>query len=500
MSWEETDPIPDTRPFTLAAAFMAARKYADVAWSGDATGTEIPISIAPRRLRHWREEFYLFNGCIYEQLILEEMLSDLTRFMNHLSYFDPKRVIKPLRLTRGVEGDVLYQLRRLCQVRAEMLPVWIQGKNMPDPKRVVAFNNGLLSIDRWLGDYSTPLIQPTDNWFSTSALPCNYEPAAKCGQWLNFLDQSLDNDGELILLLQEWFGYCLTSDTSLQKMLWLHGVSGSGKSTLTYVLQQMVGEKSCVSFDLWSLLGTHGLAPFLHKRLAISADSHLGSGTDAEKVLGKLKGISGEDDQQIDRKYREQLASIKLSVRFVISTNEFPNLPDASDALARRAMFIPFNRSFQGQENSTLKHELVEELPGIIVWALHGLERLLEQGRFSEAKAAQHVADQFKRMQSPVHAFVQDCCTVTAYTVQHNGTPARGVVDSKLIYKAYCAYSEESGKSKLSAEKFGERLRRAVPTVERVQKQTSGLREWHYRGIELTESAITEYVNKGAMF
>ncbi len=496
---QETDPLPDTRPYTLAAAFLRARDYADVKWIGDARGYEQVQSIGVTRLRHWREEFYVFRTCVYQRVVLEELMSELTMFLNQATYFSgPNNEARHLRVTRGVEGDVLQQLRRICQVASPSMPVWIDPAERPEPKDVIAFQNGLLDIREWLTNPDdVQLENSTHEWFSESVLPCAFDPLATCPRWQTFLDEALAGDVELIALLQEFFGYCLTGDTSRQKMLWLHGVSRGGKGTVTSILQDVIGEKNCVSFDLWGLLGTFSLWPFLHKRLAVSGDAHLGNSHEAEKVLAKLKGITGEDRQSVDRKNREILPNVLLTVRFVISTNEFPNLPDASDALATRALFIPFNKTFKGQENIRLKSQLRSELAGITVWALRGLRRLLEKDGFSEARASEEVSREFKRLQSPVHAFVEDCCEVRAFQQRHQGNPAKGSVDCGLIYKAFRNWMEANGRGRLSQQKFGERLRRAVPDVVRVRPADSdGGRFWEYRGIQLKEWAQDEYVTQ----
>jgi putative DNA primase/helicase len=497
------DPMPDTRPYTLAAAYLWQRKYANVTWAADASGLEQVQRVQVVKLRHWREEFFAYTGTVYQRLVVEELSADLTNFLNSLTHFSgPRNNLAHLRVTRSVQGDVVAQLRCMCQVLTDHMPAWIGGRepgdDLPDPKHIVAFQNGLLDVDAWLADPGVSLMATTPLWFSEAVLPCQFDPAARCCRWLGFLDQALDGDIELMCLLQEWFGYCLTGDTSAQKMLWLHGVSGAGKSTVVHILRRVVGERNTVSFDLWSLLGQFTLSSFMGKRLATSADAHLGNGNEADKVLAKLKGISGEDEQLVDRKNREMLSSVRLTVRFVISTNEFPNLPDASDALARRALFIPFERSFQGEANPRLTAELDAELAGITVWALAGLRRLLAAGgRFSASAAANRTAAEFRRLQSPVHAFAEDWLAQVPNAKAAFGVPGRGSVDCDTAYRAYCRWSKDNGKTPVSRPKFGERLRRAVPSVTRNHpRDDAGNPYWEYRGVEFSALGIAEFLNQ----
>lgn len=502
------DPLPDTRPYTLAAAFLSKNRFADVRWRVGGDGLMRPMAgpdedgqdrpaIIVHRLRHWREEFYKFTGSAYRRSVLEELMGELTRFMNEQTYFGPKNKIRPMRVTCGVERDTITQLRRICQVHSETMPIWIDATDRPDPRRVIAFHNGILDIDEWLRDSRVQLIPSTEDWFSQSVIPCQFDIDAKCPAWEEFLDQALDNDAELIALLQEWFGYCLTTDTTFHKMLWMHGVSRGGKSTVANVLRKVVGQRNCVSFDLWSLLGQFTLSAFVGKNVAISADAHLGNSHEADKVLAKLKGISGGDEQQVDRKNREILESVLLTVRFVVSTNEFPNLPDASDALATRALFIPFNRSFKGVENIHLAEQLERELAGITVWALRGLRRLLDQDHFSEAKAAREVANEFKRIQSPVFAYAEDCLNQVPYVAPDNRAGlGSGCVRCDTAYEVFCGWAKASGRGQLGREKFGERLKRVLPQVTRSHKMRDGGQFWEYRGIEIKDWALLQYGKK----
>ncbi len=496
------DPLPDTRPYTLAAVYLGDRGHARVRWVADATGLDQVDAVEVRKLRHWREEFFAFEACSYRRLVPEELAADLTNYLNRQTYFGPRGAPRPVRVTRSLEGDVIAQLRRMCQVAADGMPTWVgpgdAGEDMPDPRRLIAFQNGLLDVDEWLVDPAVPLLPPTHRWFSEAVLPCRFSAGDGCPRWLAFLGQALGDDGELIALLQEWFGYCLTGDTSAQKMLWLHGVSGAGKSTVVHVLRRVVGERNTVSFDLWSLLGQFTLSSFLGKRLATSADAHLGNGNEADKVLAKLKGISGEDEQLIDRKNREMLSSVRLTVRFVISTNEFPNLPDASDALARRALFVPFERSFQGDADAALGTKLDAELAGITAWALAGLKRLLANGgRFTASAAASRTAAEFRRLQSPVHAFAEDWLMKVAYHRAAFGSPGRGSISCDMAYRAYCKWSKENGKTPVAKPKFGERLRRAMPDVTRAHpRDDEGDPYWEYRGIEFNTLGIAEFLNQ----
>src|SRR5690606_6286310 len=119
----------------------------------------------------------------------------------------------------------------------------------------------------------------------------------------------------------------------------------------------------------------------LNKRLAVISDARLSGRTDQAIVTERLLSITGEDAITVDRKHLAPVTA-KLSVRFLILTNELPRLNDSSGALANRFLILPLRNSFLGREDTGLTSRLLEELPGILLWAIEGLRRLYERGHF----------------------------------------------------------------------------------------------------------------------
>jgi putative DNA primase/helicase len=106
---------------------------------------------------------------------------------------------------------------------------------------VLAAKNGLVHLPSLLEgrDCLRPL---TPDLFTTVALDCEIDVGAEQPRaWLEFLGALWPHDGEAVGLLQEWFGYCLTADTSQQKMLFVVGPKRAGKGTQARVLAALVG-------------------------------------------------------------------------------------------------------------------------------------------------------------------------------------------------------------------------------------------------------------------
>ncbi len=224
-------------------------------------------------------------------------------------------------------------------------------------------------------------LSATPRFFTTSALEFDPDPAAAPpNSWHEFLHQLFDGDLEALELLQEWFGYCLTGDTSQQKMMLIVGPKRSGKGTIARVLTRLIGTGNVCGPTTSSLAGTFGLQPLIGKTLALVSDARF-HGENIPTVLERLLLITGEDAVTIDRKFLGSV-TMKLPTRFMFLSNEFPKLTDASGALASRFMILRLTQSFFGNEDHGLTDRLISELPGILNWAIEGWRRLRERGRF----------------------------------------------------------------------------------------------------------------------
>ena len=223
-------------------------------------------------------------------------------------------------------------------------------------------------------------------------------------------------------------------------------------------------------------LGTNfGLWPLLGKSLGIVSDARLGGRTDSQVVVERLLSISGEDALTIDRKNLEPI-TVKLPTRLMIFSNELPRLGDSSGALAGRMIVFRLTRSFYGEEDHDLTEKLSAELPGILLWAVAGWQRLRERRRFVQPTAADEMLVEPNDLSSPVGEFVRTHCII--------GPACR--VPCADLYAEYRRWAEEKGRKNIEdAAGFGRLLRAAVPSIRVSQPRVGGDKVRHYEGIDL---------------
>ena len=396
-------------------------------------------------LAFWNGEFYEWSGSSYERYksktgqslsvqvarVVERHLKAVHAMRLAEAGKDEKEELPKLtKLSRVLVGNVMMAIESRCAVQVSNPPAWI-GRSGPDPTWLHVTPSGIFNLAGFLGRGSvlvprTPDLftmhsvayQPSADAILAAAIPPHmdgFRPYPKPVKWLNFLNQLWPDDPGSIALLQEWFGYLLTPDTSQEKILLLLGPRRAGKGTIVTVLNHLVGDSKCGATSLRHLGGDHGGQSLLGKTVAVLGDSRTPGHKfwDPATATELLLLVAGRDKVSINQKNNDYLHEL-LPLRFVISSNELPALPDESGALAERYSPICFKRTFKDCVDPGLKTRLLGELPEIFYWAVEGLQRLHRNGKFTAPEASVAKLREIAESDSPVTRFVNDCCDLRA--------------------------------------------------------------------------------------
>jgi putative DNA primase/helicase len=426
------------------------------------------------RLRYWAGSFWWYSQGKYTERPTSEVLAYLTRHLNK-NYIYVKT---------SHTSNLLAQVKALSLLSSTYQPpCWIDSAgdafNGWKPEEIVIAKNGIVHLPTLTTGKPDYLASATPALFATSALDYDFSlEAPEPIRWRAFLTELWPNDPESIATLQEWFGYLLTPDTRLQKMLLLIGPQRSGKGTIGRILKGVIGEGNVCGPTLASLVTNFGLWPFLGKTAAIISDARLSGRADQAVITERLLSISGEDAQTIDRKNLEPVTT-KLLTRFTIISNELPRLNDSSGALAGRFIVLRLTESFYGREDTALTDALLQERSGILLWAIQGWQRLWERGRFVQPESGGDLREAMDDLSSPVLAFIKDCCIVDD----------RCSIRTDSMYSAWRQWCETAGREPTAENTFGRDLLAAVPRLKRVQPREGEHRYRAYQGIGLRTSS-----------
>ena len=412
-------------------------------------------------LRYWRGAWWGWRRSHWREMEPREVRSELYAFTEHSTYKNDKGMLVAWAPNRHKVGDLLEALGAICILADDTdQPSWLDRRAAG---LAVAVQNELLDIA------SRELVPHSPLYFNMTSVPFDYDPDAPApSRWIDFLGELWPDDVAAIDALQEWFGYVISGQLDLHKILLMVGPTRGGKGAIARILGALVGTPNVAGPTLNSLSGDFGLAPLIGKSLAVVADMRI-AGRDTNVVVERLLSISGEDTLTVNRKYRDQWTG-KLPVRFHIISNELPSLGDASAAVVGRFIMLVTTRSWLGKEDRELEPSLQGELTGILNWALAGLERLAvtNGNRFTHVEAGIEALGVMRDLASPVAAFVRDECETGK---DENGKDRE--VEAGILYSAYRQWCEDNGHVKATKQTFGRNLRAAFPQV-RIKRMREG--------------------------
>jgi putative DNA primase/helicase len=164
-----------------------------------------------------------------------------------------------------------------------------------------------------------------------------------------------------------------------------------------------------------------------------------------------------------------------------------PKLGDDSGAVASRFVISNTRQSSYDREDPLLfRDRLLPELPGIFHWAMGGLQRLRERGKFAETEAGAESKERLALLGSPVLGFIEAKCDLH---------PDKSV-PKDVIYSHWCSYAAANGLQRLGNEQFFAALYAAAGgKVHATKKRDGGRQVPSLSGIDMS-AAVKEGLGK----
>lgn len=338
------------------------------------------------------------------------------------------------------------------------------------PDGYVCVDNGVLDVRTRDLDLHSP-----EHLF-LSDLGTEYDESADCPEWLAFIEDVVSHDDRA--KLQEYAGYCLMHwNQPYKKALFLQGPQDSGKSTFLSVLSSILGGRDNVAGEtLHSIVDTRwGAARLFGTYANIYNDI---DDTDLEQP-GRFKALTGNDDSVTAERKHEDKFEFEPTQKLLFSANQFPKVQGADEVFHDRWIHVSFPDSVPvAEQDEDLRGRLLDESAGILNWMLDGLDRLREQGHFTNERTVDRKRDLWESFGDPVLRFKQRRLEVTG---SHEDTVPTAVMQDE--YAKFCS------KRKLPTRKPGAITRTLTDDerIERTRRQVDGEREYVYTGVSLVD-------------
>ncbi len=244
--------------------------------------------------------------------------------------------------------------------------------------------------------------------FITYQLPFEYNPQAIAPIFEAYLDRVLP-DKERQKVLAEYLGYVFIKHGSNalkeEKALVLYGTGANGKSVFFEIVNSLLGIENVSSFSLQSLTNDNGYFRAKLSNKLVNYASEINGNLEAS-IFKQL--VSGEPVEA--RLPYGQPFILKQYAKLIFNCNELPKDVEHTNAYFRRFLIIPFDVTIPPPEQDKNLHTKIieKELSGVFNWVLQGLNRLLEQKKFSDCEAAQQAVEQYKIESNSVQMFLNE--------------------------------------------------------------------------------------------
>lgn len=419
-------------------------------------------------LRSWRGDFYIWQEGRYIRTSNDEMQRIITQ---HIQTLNESAIVdreQQIAITSQRINNVMLCLKgRIGIVEQTELGSWPDGREKLIT--TIAVKNGLLMLDRKGGQ--PVLTKHTPDYFTFTKLPYGYDPEAKCERWEDFLNDVMLGREEYMLLLKQWAGYLFRPDLREQKFILCCGEGANGKGVFFEVIGALVGAENCSEVPLTRFSQRFALYGTLGKVVNMTNES---SHIIADEAETMLKSYVAGDRFTFERKFREPLNNVVPTAKIMIATNALPRFNDKTHGIWRRILLVPFDKVIPPEAQiKDLAEQIKRELPGILNWAIEGLQSLNSAGGFTIPENSNQLIEDYRREADPARAFL---CENYRQSTNDEST-CSGLYDE---YKQYCL---DNGFKPMSNTTFGQQVKRVFPKVERVRIGGRDNREWVYQGL-----------------
>jgi len=280
----------------------------------------------------------------------------------------------------------------------------VREDEMGGPAGAINCQNGVIRINPDGTVAGPEPADPDDNWLT--AIETSYEPDAECPQFREFLEDAVP-EGSDRKKLQEFAGYALMHwALPYHKALFLVGPTASGKSTFLDTIRALLGERAVASLTPQEMTAQRFAGAELY-----GAWANIRNDIPAEMIenTGTFKELVAGDPVKAEQKFEDPFF-FEPTAKHMFSANRLPSAETDDEAFYRRILLAAFPSTVpRDQRDPSLDDKLQRELPGVLNWALDGLQRLMDEQGFTGDRRPGQTAETWQQWGDPVGRFASVC-------------------------------------------------------------------------------------------
>lgn len=302
--------------------------------------------------------------------------------------------------------------------------------------------------------------------------PVVYDPNAACPQWEAAMLKWGCGDDTWVAYVQQGFGISLTGDVSNQALFFNQGGGENGKDTAISTLRHVLGSY-CRDVAFVTFAETKYGHSEHRNDLAVLAGAirmiTTSENTDGHVLdEGIIKTMTGGPDSKVTCRllYGEPFSYTPQYKPWFMSNFE-PVIKGGDWGIWRRVKKIPWDYTLKPEEkDQDFGEKLKGEAPGILNWALRGLQALLASGK--KLPACQRIKDatqQYRQDMDIVGRFLNECAE---FKPCHRTT-------GKDVYKVYQGWSKSNGQFPTQSRRFHKEFQKRLGSRARTDHGSGGL-------------------------
>jgi len=340
-------------------------------------------------------------------------------------------------------SEGMKRLTSMVDVATTEPGITMSQSELDDDKYLLGVKNGVIDLR------TGKLLPSTKSQMITKRANVEFDEDAQCPVWENALSQMMAGDKDVVEYLQRAVGYSLTGDTREHLLFFLHGFGENGKSVFINIIQKLLNDyaaqtpvstimkkaKGSIPNDIARLKGARFVST-----TETEEDSHI---SDAE-----IKHMTGGDTVTA-RYLHKEFFEFKPQFKLWVSGNYKPILGE-DHGIWRRLILVPFEVTFDAKtRDDQLEDKLINELPGILNWAIEGCLNWQNQSlKVNPPTKIANATNEYKTDNDRIDSWTYVCCD------KDQSFSAK----SSELYESFRNWAASNGETGMSHRTFSQKM------------------------------------------